>query len=217
MLQKIKQINRIMRTGIIAVVRAETPDQALKIAEAVKRGGIEAIEITFTVPGALDTIKELHRTYGDEIILGAGTVLDAETARLALLCGAEYIVGPNYSRAVARLCNRYQKIYMPGCMTVNEILTAMEEGAGVIKLFPGNAFGPSMIKALKGPLPQAEFIPTGGVSLENVHEWIGNGCLAVGVGGYLTKGAAAGDYGAITERSKKFIAKISEARAQAGL
>ena len=169
MLEKVKFFGRIMNTGIIAVVRAETPVQALEIAEAVRKGGVDIIEITLTVPGAIEVIRELHRTYGaDEVLLGAGTVLDSETARTAILEGAQYIVSPSFNLEVAKLCNRYQKIYMPGCMTVTEIITALEAGTDIIKFFPGNAFGPEMIKALKGPLPQADFIPTGGVSLDNV-------------------------------------------------
>lgn len=213
MLEKVGQLNRIYHTGIVAVIRAQTPKQALAVAEAVKQGGVDIIEITFTVPGALEVIKALHKAYrGGEILLGAGTVLDTETARLAILEGADFVVGPSFNPEVAKLCNRYQKIYIPGCMTVTEIVAALEAGADVIKFFPGNAFGPSIIKALKGPLPQAEFIPTGGVSLDNVGEWIKNGCLAVGVGGELTRGAATGDFALVTETGKRFVELIKAAR-----
>ena len=213
MLAKLEHFKRIMDTGIVAVVRADTPGRALEIAEAVRKGGVDIIEITLTVPGAMGVISELSKTYrGGEILLGAGTVLDPETARIAILAGAEFIVSPAFNDAVVRLCNRYQKICMPGCMTVTEIITALEAGAGIIKFFPGNAFGPSIIKALKGPLPQAEFIPTGGVSLDNVQEWIKNGCIAVGVGGELTAGAQKGDYAMVTETAKQFVSKIKAAR-----
>jgi len=146
------------------------------------------------------------------LILGAGTVLDSETARIAILAGASYIVSPCFNLETARLCNRYQVIYMPGCMTINEIVHAMEAGADVIKVFPGSAYGPDFIKAVKGPLPQAVLMPTGGVNLDNVGQWIKNGCVAVGVGSELTAGAKTGDYGLITETAKAFVNKVREAR-----
>ncbi len=213
MISKANQLRHIADTGVIAVVRAASPEEALKVAAAVKAGGVDIIEITLTVPGALQVIQELAGAYpAGELLLGAGTVLDPETARAALLAGAEFIVSPALNLDVVKLCNRYGKICMPGCMTPTEVIAALEAGAPVIKLFPGSAFGPDMIKALKGPLPQAEFIPTGGVNLENVHQWIKNGCLAVGVGGELTKGAKSGDYGQITETARLFAEKVKAAR-----
>ncbi len=213
MIPKLKQLQRIIDTGVVAVVRAGSPEEARKIAEAVRAGGVDIIEITLTVPGALDVIKDLKNAYpGEEILIGAGTVLDPETARLALLAGAEYIVSPILNLELVRLCNRYQKISMPGCMSINEIVQAMEAGADVIKLFPGSAFGPDMVKAIRGPLPQAVLLPTGGVSLENVQEWIKNGCIAVGVGGELTKGAEKGDYARVQEKARQFVEKVKAAR-----
>lgn len=213
MIEKYKIIERMLKGGVIAVVRAESGEQAIKIAEAVKQGGIEAIEITLTVPGAIEVIKELKRAYpNNEILIGAGTVLDPETARIALLAGAEYIVSPSFNIEVVKLCNRYQKVCMPGTMTINEIVEAMEAGADLIKVFPGNAFGPDIIKAFKGPLPQANFVPTGGVSLDNVDQWIKNGCVAVGVGGELTAGAKRNDYALVTETAKKFVEAVKKAR-----
>jgi 2-dehydro-3-deoxyphosphogluconate aldolase/(4S)-4-hydroxy-2-oxoglutarate aldolase len=210
---KFEHMQRIVKTGVIAVVRAESADEAIKIADAVRKGGIDLIEITFTVPGAIDVMKELAKNFSsDELLLGAGTVLDPETARAALLAGAEYIVSPYFNPEIVKLCNRYQKICMPGCMTVTEIVQAMEAGADIVKFFPGSAFGPSIVKAIKGPLPQAQIIPTGGVSLDNVQEWIKNGCLAVGVGGELTKGAKKGDFDLVTETAKRFVQKVKEAR-----
>ena len=141
-------------------------------------------------------------------MVGAGTVLDSETARVAILAGAKYIVSPAFDLETAKLCNRYQVPYMPGCMTLTEIITAMEAGADIIKVFPGSAFGPSFIKAIKGPLPQAVLMPTGGVSLDNVDQWIKNGCVAVGVGGNLTKGTSE----EMTNTAKAFVAKVKEAR-----
>ncbi|WP_433542416.1 bifunctional 4-hydroxy-2-oxoglutarate aldolase/2-dehydro-3-deoxy-phosphogluconate aldolase [Neomoorella humiferrea] len=212
-MQKLKVMQRIIDCGIVAVVRAENPDQALKIAEAVKAGGVEAIEITLTVPGALDVIKELAATYRrGEILIGAGTVLDAVTARMAILAGAEFLVSPCLDVEMVKTCNRYQKVCMAGAMSVSEIVEVMEAGSDFVKLFPGSAFGPEMVKAIKGPLPQAPIIPTGGVSLENVGQWIKAGCEAVGVGGELTKGAKTGDYQLVEETARQFVAAIRAAR-----
>lgn len=213
MIPKIETLKRIMDVGIVAVVRAENEEKAEKIAQACIEGGIPAIEVTFTVPRADRVIESLKSKFTkDELIVGAGTVLDSETARVAILAGAEYIVSPGFDLETAKLCNRYQIPYMPGCMTITEIIRAMEAGADVIKVFPGSAFGPDIIKAIKGPLPQAVLMPTGGVSLDNVDQWIKNGCVAVGVGGELTAGAKSGNYGLITETAKQFIEKIKQAR-----
>ncbi|MCT4566066.1 MAG: bifunctional 2-keto-4-hydroxyglutarate aldolase/2-keto-3-deoxy-6-phosphogluconate aldolase [Maledivibacter sp.] len=201
-------IKRIEDTGIVAVVRAENTEKAVNISKACMEGGIDAIEVTFTVPGAHRVIEDLVNEFGDRLLVGAGTVLDSETARIAILAGAKYIVSPGFDLDTAKLCNRYQIPYMPGCMTIKEMITAMEAGADVIKVFPGSAFGPSFIKAIKGPLPQAVLMPTGGVSLDNVDQWIKNGCVAVGAGGALTKGSRED----ITETAKKFVSKIKEAR-----
>ncbi len=216
MINKYKHLKKMYDEGIIAVIRAESPSQALDITEAVRKGGINIIEITLTVPGAINVISKLYETYKNkEILLGAGTVLDSETARLAILEGAEFIVSPSFHPEVVKLCNRYQKVCMPGCMTVTEIVSALEAGADLIKFFPGSSFGPSVIKALKGPVPQAEFVPTGGVNLENIQEWLNNGCFAVGVGGELTRGAAAGDYAAVTDTAARFVEKIRAVRSPA--
>lgn len=209
MMSKIENLKRIEESGIVAVVRAESSEQALKIAEAVKAGGIQAIEITMTVPGAIEVIKELSRTYiNGEILIGAGSVLDAETARFCLLAGAEYIVSPALDVETIKLCNRYQKIVIPGAMSVTEVLRAMEAGADIVKIFPATLFGPKIIKAIKGPLPQAILLPTGGVDLNNVDEWITAGSFAVGVGSVLTAGAKKGDYDEVTRTAKEFIKKI---------
>jgi len=213
MLSKIENLKRIEESGIVAVVRAENSDQALKITEAVKAGGIQAIEITMTVPGAIDVIKRLTETYNNnEILIGAGSVLDAETALYCILAGAEYIVGPALNEEVIRLCNRYQKIVMPGAMSVTEVVKAMEAGADVVKIFPATLFGPKIIKAIKGPLPQAPLLPTGGVDVDNVAEWINAGSFAVGVGSSLTMGAKRGDYKEVAETAKKFIQRIKATR-----
>lgn len=212
-MQKLRTMQRIIDCGIVAVVRAEGPEQALKIAEAVKAGGVEAIEIALTVPGAIDVIRELARNYRNgEILIGAGTVLDAETARAAILAGAEFLVSPCLNLDMIKMCNRYQKVSMPGAMSIKEVVEVMEAGGDFVKLFPGSAFGPEIVKAIKGPLPYAPLVPTGGVSLENVAEWIKAGCEAVGVGSELTKGAKTGNYELVTETAKKFVEAIRAAR-----
>jgi 2-dehydro-3-deoxyphosphogluconate aldolase/(4S)-4-hydroxy-2-oxoglutarate aldolase len=212
-MSKYETLKRISDVGVVAVVRAENEDDAIKIAKACIEGGIPAIEVTFTVPGAHKVIEALKSSFSsDELIVGAGTVLDSETARISILSGAEYIVSPGFDLATAKLCNKYQIPYMPGCLTITEILTAMEAGADVIKIFPGDAVGPSYIKAVKGPLPQTVLMPTGGVSLDNVDQWIKNGCVAVGVGSQLTAPAKKGDYAGVTELAKAFVSKVKEAR-----
>lgn len=215
MLPKQVILQKITAAGLVAVVRAESSEQAAQIAEACIKGGVAAIEITFTVPGAAETIKDLVRTYkAGEIIIGAGTVLDPETARIAILAGAQYIVSPCINFETIKLCNRYQVPIMPGAATIKEIVEAMEAGADIVKVFPGESLGPAFVKAVRGPLPQAPLMPTGGVSLDNVSEWIKAGCVAVGVGGNLTAGAKKGDWQSITDIAEQFIAKIRAARGQ---
>lgn len=213
-MDKQKVITKICETGIVAVVRADSEDQAKRIADACLEGGISAIEMTFTVPKAHKIIEALCDEYKNgEMIVGAGTVLDSETARVAILSGAQYIVSPYLDVNTIKCCNRYAIPCMPGVMTVKEMIEAMEYGADIVKLFPGDAFGPKMVKALHGPVPQAKIMPTGGVSLDNVEQWFKNGVVAVGAGGCLTGGAKTGDYKLIAETAKQFVEKIKAARA----
>ena|SRR5690554_1928372 len=213
MMLKQQIIKRITDVGVVAVIRANNSEEAIKISEACIEGGIPAIELTFTVPGAHDVIKTLNERFShDELILGAGTVLDSETARIAILNGATYIVSPHFNLETAKLCNRYQIPYMPGCLTITEMVTAMEAGCDIVKLFPGSSFGPSYVKAVKGPLPQANIMPTGGVSIDNVGEWIKNGVVAVGVGGELTRPAATGDYAKVAQNARDFVEAVKKAR-----
>lgn len=208
MIEKIRTLNKITDVGVVAVVRANSIEEAEKISAACIEGGISAIEVTFTVPGADKVIASLKEKFSEkELVVGAGTVLDSETARIAILAGAKYIVSPGFDLETAKLCNRYQIPYMPGCMTITEIIKAMEAGADVIKVFPGSAFGPSIIKDFKAPI-----MPTGGVDLENVGQWIKNGCVAVGVGGKLTAGAKTGNYVEVTRMAKLFVEKVKEVR-----
>ncbi|HUI52790.1 MAG TPA: bifunctional 2-keto-4-hydroxyglutarate aldolase/2-keto-3-deoxy-6-phosphogluconate aldolase [Terriglobales bacterium] len=209
---KLEVLGKIVDSGLVCVIRAEGPEQASRIAEACALGGAAALEITFTVPGASVVIEHLANNFAGRILVGAGTVLDPETARIAILSGAQYVVSPCVNPETARLANRYQIPYMPGAGTIGEVVQAMECGADIVKVFPGEILGPAFVKAVKGPLPQASLMPTGGVSLENVSEWIGAGAVAVGVGGHLTAGAKTGDYASITRLARELIGKIKEAR-----
>lgn len=212
-MQRIKTISRLVEEGVVAVIRAESKEQGLKIVEAVRQGGIKMLEITMTVPGAVDIIRELAEHYKNEdVVIGAGTVLDPETARMCILAGARYIVSPSFNPDTVKLCNRYRIPVMPGVMTVREAIEALESGAEILKVFPGNAFGPEIIKAFKGPIPQGNFMPTGGVSLSNIKDWISAGAVAVGTGSDLTKGAKTGDYNLVMETARKFAAAVREAR-----
>ena len=213
-MDKEQVLSKITECGLVAVVRAESGEQAIKIAEACANAGVAGIEITFTVPGAADVIRDCAKRFNNgEIIIGAGTVMDAETARTAILAGAQYVVSPYLNVETVQLCNRYRVPVMPGAMTIKEVVEAMQAGADIVKVFPGELFGPKFIKAVKGPIPYAKMMPTGGVSLDNVNEWIAAGAVAVGVGGNLTAGAKTGDYESITNIAEQFIAKIKEARA----
>ncbi|WHY85066.1 bifunctional 4-hydroxy-2-oxoglutarate aldolase/2-dehydro-3-deoxy-phosphogluconate aldolase [Neobacillus novalis] len=212
-MKKLNVLNSLTECGVVAVVRADTMEEAILISEACVKGGIAGIEITFTVPDAEAVLKELTSIYSNsKVVIGAGTVLDAQTARIAILAGAEFIVSPCFDVETAKLCNLYQIPYMPGCMTINEMKQALQYGADIIKLFPGNAYGPEFIKSVKAPLPQVNIMPTGGVSLDNVAEWIKNGCVAVGVGGNLVTPAKTGKYPQITEYASEYIKKVKEAR-----
>ncbi len=213
-MEKEQVIGRILGSGLVAVVRAENGEQAKRIAESCLEGGVCAMEITFTVPGAHRVIEDLARQYANgEMIVGAGTVLDPETARIAILSGAQYVVSPYFDEATMKLCNRYRVACMPGVMTPKEAVQAMEAGADVLKVFPANLFGPSIIKSLLGPLPQAKLMPTGGVSASNAAEWIKAGAVALGAGSELIKGASAGNYTEIMEIARQYMKAIQAARA----
>jgi 2-dehydro-3-deoxyphosphogluconate aldolase/(4S)-4-hydroxy-2-oxoglutarate aldolase len=212
-MDKLEVLKRLTDCGVVAVVRAENADQALKIVDACIKAGIVGIEITFTVPGAVEIIRSLSAKYKPEdILIGAGTVMDPETARAAILAGAHFVVSPCLNAETTKLCLRYQVASMAGAMTVKEAVECMEAGADVIKIFPGNLFGPAIIKSFLGPLPYAKMMPTGGVSAENAGEWIKAGAVAVGAGSDLTKGAKTGDYDAIVEVGRKMVEEVKKAR-----
>lgn len=211
---KLRVLQKVLDSGLVAIVRTDSPDQAARIADACAEGGVAALEITFTVPGAAEVISDLAKRYQPErIVIGAGTVLDPETARIAILAGAQFLVSPSLNTDTARLANRYQIPYMPGADNVRDVVEAMECGADIIKVFPGETLGPQFIRAVKAPLPQASLMPTGGVSIENASTWVRAGAVALGVGGNLIAGAKSGDYASITALARRFIEAIREARA----
>lgn len=206
-MNKYRIIDSIIESGIIAVIRAENRVQAVKIADACIAGGVNILEITFTVPGVLQVIEELNNKYRNkpEVLVGAGTILDPETARTSILAGAKFIVSPIVDEDIIKLCNCYQILTIPGAMTMTEIVRALEAGAEIIKAFPGEVLGPSFIKAVKGPLPNVQLIPTGGVNLENIEDWMKAGAVAVGIGGSLTGAAQNGNYQEITTLAEQIL------------
>lgn len=204
-MEKEQIITQIRTSGVVAVIRAETDEHALQLIEQCAEGGIQAIELTFTVPFAHKVLERAARTYSDRILLGAGTVLDGETARIALLSGAEFIVSPCYSKEVIRLCNRYRKPAVCGVMTVTEAIAAMEDGCDILKLFPADTLGVSFLKALKGPLPQSQILPTGGIDISNAGDWIRAGAVAVGAGGSLLRGD-------VSQNARELLKQVQQAR-----
>jgi 2-dehydro-3-deoxyphosphogluconate aldolase/(4S)-4-hydroxy-2-oxoglutarate aldolase len=207
-------LNRILAGGIVAVVRAESGEQLVKVVGALAEGGVTAAEITFTVPDAIDVIRRVRRELGEAIVLGAGTVLDPETARAALLAGAEYIVAPTVNLDVIRLCRRYDAVVMPGALTPTEILTAWESGADIVKIFPADLGGPPYLKAIRGPLPQVRVMPTGGVDLNTAEAFLKAGACCLGVGGQLVepKAIAAGDYARLRDLARQYVAIVRRFR-----
>ena len=213
-----ENLGAIKTGGVVAVLRADRPDALVEVAQAIGRGGIGAVEITMTTPGALDVIGECANRLEGEFLLGAGTVLDPETARAAILAGAEYIVTPTMNPDVITLCRRYDKIVIPGALTPTEILTAWECGADIVKVFPASAVGPRYFKDVKGPLPQIDLMPTGGVDLENAGDFIRAGACAIAVGGNLVDRAAvaAGDWQTLTDTARKYVDAVRTARQDGG-
>jgi 2-dehydro-3-deoxyphosphogluconate aldolase / (4S)-4-hydroxy-2-oxoglutarate aldolase len=210
-------LKRILDGGIVAVVRSESGESLVKVVRALAEGGVTAAEITFTVPDAIEVIRQVRREVGDEVVLGAGTVLDPETARVALLAGAEYIVSPTVNVEVIRTCRRYDKAVMPGAFTPTEVLTAWEAGADVVKVFPADVGGPSYLKALRGPLPQIRLMPTGGVDLDTAESFLKAGACCLGVGGSLVeaKAVAAQDFDRIRDLASRYAAIVRRFRGQA--
>ncbi|MFF3925950.1 bifunctional 2-keto-4-hydroxyglutarate aldolase/2-keto-3-deoxy-6-phosphogluconate aldolase [Paenibacillus lactis] len=220
-MKKLRLIQQIHDAGVVAVLRGESPEEVVEVAKRAIEGGIKVIEVTMTVPFATEAITRLTKMYSSEdpqadnyAIIGAGTVLDSETARLTILAGAEFVVSPGFDRDTIMLCNRYRVPVMPGAVTVHDIVASLELGVDVIKLFPGNLYSPSVIPSLKGPLPQANIMPTGGVNLDNLHEWIKAGAFAVGIGSDLTKDAMkSGNLDLISEKARAYIDAFKKTKA----
>ena len=214
-MEKQEVLRRVAEVGVVPVVRADSAEQAMQVIEAVKAGGVDVLEVTMTVPGAVRVIERLADRYGDQIVLGAGTVLDAETARACILAGATFVVSPALNTATIELCRRYSVACMPGALTPTEVVTAWQAGADVVKVFPCGALGGAKyLKSLKAPLPQIEMIPTGGVSLKTAAEFIEAGALALGVGADLvdTKAIRAGEARKVTEAARAYVAAVRAAR-----
>jgi 2-dehydro-3-deoxyphosphogluconate aldolase / (4S)-4-hydroxy-2-oxoglutarate aldolase len=212
---RLQVLREIESSGVVAVIRMQKADQLRAVIDALLEGGVRALELTMTVPGAIGLIEELAKDLPGEFQLGAGTVLDTETARQVILAGAKYIVAPVLNLDVITLCHRYDVAIMPGCFTPTEILTAWQAGADLIKVFPATALGPSYFKDVRAPLPQVRLMPTGGVTMENAGEWIKAGAVAIGVGSALvdTKAIAAGNFAQITKNAKSLIESVRAARA----
>ena len=207
----------ITEVGIVPVVRTVSAESAIQAVEAIYKGGVRAAEITMTVPGAIRALEKLADRFGSQIMLGAGTVLDPETARACMLAGAQFFVTPSLRISTIEMVKRYSKVICPGALTPTEVLTAWEAGADIVKIFPcGNLGGAKYIKALKGPFPQIEMIPTGGVNLETAGEFLKAGACAVAVGGELVDGKTIkeGRFDIIEDRARQYLAVIAKARAE---
>lgn len=210
-MKRVKILNKVEQAGVIAVVRASSATMAERIVEALVAGGITGIELTFTVPQADQVIEKLVDQYaGTDVVVGAGTVLDAITARLAIMAGAEFLVSPSFDVETAKIANLYQIPYMAGAMTITEMRSALEYGVDIVKLFPGSEASPAMVKAVKAPMPQLNVMPTGGVNLDNMSEWFDAGVVAVGVGGSLLKPADREDWAGLTKNAQAYMAKYNE-------
>ncbi|WP_174614453.1 bifunctional 2-keto-4-hydroxyglutarate aldolase/2-keto-3-deoxy-6-phosphogluconate aldolase [Virgibacillus ihumii] len=201
----VNTLKQLIDSKIVAVIRADSNKEALDYSNACIRGGIKSIELTYTIPKAGATIEKLSNQFPD-LLIGAGTVLDVTTARSAILAGAKFIVSPGFDKDTSELCNLYQVPYLPGCMTVTEMMTALSSGCSMVKLFPGSMFGPTAIQQFLAPLPQLSIMPTGGVNLYNLNEWFNNGAEVVGIGSSLLKGSLK----EVESRSKEFVSKASE-------
>lgn len=216
-MKKEQVIAKMKSDCLVAVVRAKNKEQGEKVVDAIIAGGINFIEITMTMDEGnpvefIQLMSEKYRSNPD-VVIGAGTVLDPETARAVILAGANYVVSPGLNVETIKLCNRYRVPMLPGVMTPTEAITALEAGCDVIKVFPGNIVGPAAISSFKGPLPQGEFMPSGGVDVDNVDKWLKAGACAVGTGSSLTAGAKKDDFEAVTAKAKEFVAAVAAARA----
>jgi 2-dehydro-3-deoxyphosphogluconate aldolase / (4S)-4-hydroxy-2-oxoglutarate aldolase len=214
MMRPDEQVQLIRDTGIVAIVRGTGIDTLLKVAESLRDGGVRVIEVTLNTPGAITMIGRLVEECGEQMLIGAGTVLDPETARSVILAGAKFVLGPILNPEVGKLCKRYNTVYVPGVLTPTEVMSAWEMGAQVVKIFPAGSVGPRYIRELRGPLPQVEMMPVGGVTEENAAEFIRAGAVALGIGGELVdrKAVEEGRFDLLTEKARRFIAAVQEGR-----
>ncbi len=211
MTKKQEVLSQLKENYLFAVIRGKSAEDATKISEAVYEGGIKNIEVTFTTPQADESIKALAKKYADtDMVVGAGTVMDAITARIAIIAGADFIVSPNFVPEISTVCNTYAVPYLPGCGTVTEVANAMATGVEVAKVFPGGILGPAFIKNVHGPIPHVEMMPSGGVSLDNMDQWMENGAWAVGIGSALTKGLQGNDFSIVKDNAKAFVDKYND-------
>ena len=213
-MSKQSNLGRVLERGIVAILRSPSGEMLGDVAEALLAGGVDVLEITFTVPRAHEVLERVADRLGDKILLGAGTVLDAQTARTALLAGAEFIVAPTVNRKVIQLCRRYDKMVMPGALTPTEVLAAWEAGADIVKVFPSDFTGPGYLKALLGPLPQVRLMPTGGVNLQTAADFLRAGACALGIGGALAdpKVIAAKDFAKIESLARQYVEIVKKTR-----
>jgi 2-dehydro-3-deoxyphosphogluconate aldolase/(4S)-4-hydroxy-2-oxoglutarate aldolase len=211
---KLEQMQRIESSGVVAIIRANNSAELIDAAAAIKAGGVDVIEVTMTTPNALRVITDVANRYGNEVLVGVGSVLDAETARAAMLAGAEFVVSPVVKPDIIEICNRYSKVVMPGAFTPTEILSAWEAGADYVKVFPASSVGPAYIKDIRAPLPHIPLIPTGGVSVENAGDFIKAGAVALGVGGALVNNKIIAErrFDLLTQAAKQLIEAVKSAR-----
>ncbi len=211
---KLEQMQRIEECGIVAIIRANSSNELIKAAVAIQSGGVDVIEITMTTPNALQVIGDVSERLGNAVLIGVGSVLDAETARTAILAGAEFVVSPVTKPEVIEICNRYGKVVIPGAFTPTEILSAWETGADYVKVFPSSGVGSSYIKDIKAPLPQIPLIPTGGINVKNAAEFIQSGAAALGVGSALVSSdiIESGDFAGLTERAENLVAAVNSVK-----
>ena len=214
MTDRLSTLGQLIDTGVIAVIRADSGDQLVNVCRALSTGGVQACEITMTTPGALEAIAQASRKLGDSALIGAGSVLDAETARAAILAGARFIFSPVLNLDVIRMAHRYDCVAVPGAMTPTEIFTAWSAGADVVKVFPANHFGPQYLRDIHGPLPQVKLTPTGGVDLNTAADWIKAGAVAIGVGSSLVKKEliSGGKWDELSSLAKQYVNIVAAAR-----
>ena len=213
---KLAHLDRVLDSGLVAIIRSPDAGVVVDVAEAMATGGVDVLEVTFTVPRAHRVLEQVADRLGNRVLLGAGTVLDSETARIAILCGAEFVVSPGTNLAVIELCRRYDKLVMPGALTPTEVITAWQAGADIVKIFPSDFTGPNYLKILHGPLPQVRLMPTGGITLDNIAEYFRAGACALGVGNALVDSADVKnrDLRRLETRAREFVEAVRRARAK---